>query len=276
MMRAQRSGFTLVELLIVSVLTAITLAGVYQALLVQEKSYEAAALMIHDQESLRVALGILESELREVGSIGGADIGGSDITLAASDSITFRAHRKTGFICKMSRNDKWAVTWVLGDGFEAGDPLLLFVDGDSVRYADDKWDTTTVTSAQSTTDTDCSNFWSGIPLQLLKLENHDLAGVAVGAPMRAYEWVTYHLHNFGPLGWGLARSRDGDEGPAYLVGGLAEPGTGLVFEYFTPAGSGTTNVDSIARLRITVTTKPETNTSVEAASMTTNLFLRNN
>jgi len=273
-MRTQRQGFTLVELMIVALLTAITLAGVYQMLMTQEKTYEAAGLLIRDQESLRVALGILESELREVGSIGGSAIGGTDIQEASAGSITFRAQRKLAFLCKVSRAEKWAVIWVLGDELEAGDPILLFVDGDSIKYTDDKWDTTTVTNASAETDTDCSAYWPGVPLQLIRLDNQDLDSVAVGAPIRAYETVTYGLYNFGPLGYGLGRLRQGEDAPDYLVGGLAEDG--LEFTYFAPDGTETTDETNIARMRITVTTDPETNTGVASTSMTTNLYLRNN
>lgn len=275
MMRIRQAGFTLVELLVVTVLTALVLGGVYQTLIVQEKTYEAAGLLIHDQESLRTALGILESELREVGSIGGTDIGGSDIGVATADSVTFRAHRKTGFICKLSRNEKWAIVWTLGDPFESGDPLLLFVDNDSIRYADDRWDTTAVTNVTTTEDSDCTNYWPDAPLQLLKMENHDLTGVRVGGPLRSYEWVTYGLYEFGPMGWGLGRTRE-NQRPAYLVGGLAGPGEGLRFRYFTPTGAETNDPTQVSRVQITVQSDPPGNTDVTAAQMTTNLFLRNN
>lgn len=276
MMRTQQSGFTLVELLIVSLLTAVTLAAVYQTLIVQEKTYETAGLLIRDQESLRTALGILESELREVGSIGGAAIGGSDIAVASPDSVVFRAHRKTAFICKMSRSEKWAIVWTLGDPFDNGDPLLLFVDGDSIKYADDRWDTTTVGNASATTDSDCSAYWPDAPLQLIKLSTStDISDVRVGSPIRSYEWVTYSLYKFGPMGWSLGRHY-GDGQADYLVGGLAPPGQGLQIQYFTPTGTATTDPTQVARLRITVKSEPPGNTSVDAAQMTTNLFLRNN
>lgn len=274
-MRTRQSGFTLVEIMIVSLLTAITLAGVYQTLMVQEKSYETAGLKIHDQESLRTALGILESELREIGSIGGADIGGTDILVADRDSIVFRAHRKIGFICKMSRADKWALVWTLGDPFVDGDPLLLFVDGDSLKYDDDRWDVTTVTNASAESDSECTTAWAEPEQQQLRLENHSLTGVQRGSPLRSYEQVTYSLYQFGHLGWALGRNRDGDR-PTYLVGGLAPPGEGLLFEYFTPAGAMTNDPTQVARIRITARTDPGGNTAVESTAMTTNLFLRNN
>ena len=276
-MRTRQSGFTLVEILVVSVLTGIALVGVYETLLTQEKTYEVASLKISGQESLRTAVGVLETELREVGSIGGTDIGGSDIAIASPDSVRFRAQRKTAFICKLSRSDKWVMVWNMGDPMETGEPVLLFVDGDSLRYNDDRWDTTVVANASATTDAACEAYWPGMPLQVLKLDGGtDMNGVQPGSPIRAYEWTTYALYNFGPLGWGLGRKQAGDARPDFLVGGLAPPGQGLRFDYFTPTGTSTNDPAAISRLRITVRTDPREGTDVQAESLVSNLFLRNN
>lgn len=276
MMTTRRSGFTLVELLVVTLLTALVLAGVYQTLIVQEKSFEAAGLVIHDQEALRTAAGILEAELREIGSIGGASIGGTDIATAGTGSITFRAQRKIGFICDLSRGEKWVRVWTLSDRFEADDRILVFADGDSLRYTDDQWDSTVVSNAADDSDTACENQWPGMPLQLLKLESADLSGVRMGSPIRAYEWVTYSLTKYSSLGWALSRETAASDRPDYLVGGLAAPGEGLRFTYFAPDGSETTDPTNVSRLQFTIRTDPKTNTSVEAAELTSALYLRNN
>lgn len=278
MMNTRQSGFTLVELLVVSVLTGIALVGIYQTLLSQEKTYEVASLKISGQESLRTSLGVLETELREVGSIGGSAIGGSDIAIASPDSVVFRAQRKTAFICKLSRSDKWLLVWNMGDDLESGERILLFEDGDSIKYVDDRWDTTRVSNASPTTDTDCSSYWPGLPLQLLKLDGGtDMNAVQPGSPVRAYEWTTYGLYHFGDLGWGLGRRRHTDGArPELIVAGLAPPGQGLQFDYFTPAGTATNDPTAISRIRITVRTDPETNTEVQSEAMVSNLFLRNN
>ncbi len=274
-MRIRRSGFSLIELMIVALLTAVVLGGVYQTLAVQEKSYEAASLLMRDQESLRTALGILESELREVSSIGGSDIGGSDISEATTRGITFRAQRKTAFVCKLSRGDKWAIVWTLGDDIEEGDNLLVFMDGDSTTSNDDWWNTTVASSAQAETDSDCSQYWPDTPLQLIRLDDMDMDSVVTGSPIRSFEWVTYSLYDFGDHGYGLGRLKRDQEQPDFLVGGL-DPSTGLQFTYFAPDGTETTDPTQISRVRITARTAPEGNSGVESTSMTTNLFLRNN
>ena len=101
--------------------------------------------------------------------------------------------------------------------------------------------------------------------------------VQPGSPLRAYEWTTYGLYNFGHLGWGLGRRRHVDGArPELIVAGLAPPGVGLRFDYFTPAGTATNDPTAISRIRITVRTDPETNTAVQSEAMVSNLFLRNN
>lgn len=273
-MNTRRAGFTLVELMIVSVIAALMMAAVYETLIVQEKAYEAGGLMMQDQETLRTALGVLESELREVGSIGDSAIGGSDFAVASADSVVFRAQRKIGFVCSLSRNEKWMITAALGDAFAANDPLLVYVDNDSTTHRDDEWNTALVSSVSASTDAACQTQWPGRPVQLIKVGNHDMAGVMPGGPIRSYQWVTYSLYEFPKSGWSLGR-RAGDGPPRFLVGGLAPPRTGLRFTFFNPAGAQTVDPADISRLRISVTTDPP-GTRVDPTTLSTNLYLRNN
>ena len=281
-MTTRRPGFTITELLIVVVLTGVTLAAVYQTLMVQEKSYRAGGAIIRDQDALRTAIGILESELREVSTIG-STIGGSDIRVAATDSVVFRAQRKIAFTCDLSRNDKWLIVATQGDLFVPGDSLLLFVDGDSLKYQDDLWRAASVETVQSTTNADCAARFPGYPVQQLRVGSsslvgsllvNDLTGVRKWAPVRSFEWVTYGIYNFGHLGWSLGRHGQG-ESAKYLVGGLAPRGEGLRFRYYNTAGSFATGVTDIARIRVNMTTDP-TSQGATPSTMTTNLYLRNN
>ena len=163
----------------------------------------------------------------------------------------------------------------MGDPFEANDRILLFVDGDSIKVTDDRWDNTQVSAVTASSDTDCASYWPGKTLQVLKLDGQDMTGVQPGSPVRGYQWVTYGLYDFGPLGWGLGRHQ-GTDRPDHLVGGLQGPGAGLRFDYFTPAGIATTDPAGISRLRITVRTDPRGNTDVQSEALVSNLFLRNN
>ena len=274
-MRTRRAGFTLVEFMIVAVLTAIVLGGIYQTLASQERTYMTARVMIQDQEALRTAMGILESELREISSIGGVDIGGSDLLALSSDSIVIRAHRKTAFLCAPDPSNQRGTFWVLGDPFEDGDSVFLFVDNQASTHTDDRWDTTVVSSVGSIDDAQCDSVWSAPPQQRIRMDNQSFTGVVAGAPIRAYQTITYGLYDFGPLGYGLGRRRGGNS-PTYLVGGLAGRGSGLQFTFYKPSGFTTLNPDSVSRIQVTIRTAPAEGTGVDPDSMTSTLYLRNN
>lgn len=276
-MSARREGFTLVEMLVVTLILALTLGAVYQTLTVQEETYRTGGAVIKGQETLRTALGILESELREV-STTGSDIGGADIRVADRDSVVFRASRKVSFICDISRNEKWIVTASEGDPIARGDSLLIFVDGDSLRWQDDAWDPSIASDVAATTSTACADRFPGLSVQTVKLPvAQDLSGVRLYSPVRAFDWVTYTVQRYAPpLEWSLVRRTLRDGKTVFLLGGLAPPGEGLRFEYFDDSGNRTSVGAQVARMRIGVTVASPARVDVPPQSLTTNLYLRNN
>jgi prepilin-type N-terminal cleavage/methylation domain-containing protein len=276
-MSARRDGFTLVELMVVTLLLALVLGAVYRTLTVQEETYRAGGAVIQGQETLRTALGILESELREV-STTGSDIGGPDIRAADPDSVVFRAARKVSFICDISRNEKWIVTASEGDPIARGDSLLIFVDGDSLRWQDDAWDPSLASDVATTSSSACAARFPGLAVQTVKLPvAQDLSGVRLYSPVRTFDWVTYTLQRYArPLDWSLVRRTPKDGKTVFLLGGLAPPGEGLRFEYFDELGNPTSVGSEVARMRIGVTVAERARAHMPAQSLTTNLYLRNN
>ena len=92
-MTRNRSGFTMVELLVVSVLGSLVVGAALQVLLVNQRTYTAQTEAISGQQTTRMALDVLFNELREVSA------GGGDIMAMSSDSLTLRLMRKFGFVC---------------------------------------------------------------------------------------------------------------------------------------------------------------------------------
>ncbi len=277
-MNARRDGFTLIEMMIVAVLLAVVLGSVYQALNVQEMSYRTGSAVIRGQESMRTALGILESELREV-STTQANIGGADIRAAAPDSVVFRAQRKLGFVCATSPGDNKVTLAVMGDAFVGGshpDSVLIFVDGDSLRSDDDAWIASNVVDASSDASTACATRFPGLPVQTVHVGPGALANVRLFSPVRSFEWVMYGIRQFAaPRGWGLGRRFAGADSVDFLVGGLAPPPDGLRFDYYDAAGNATSVPDQITRMRIR-TQILGNDPAVDPQSLTTNLFFRSN
>lgn len=289
MMSTRRAGFTLVEMLIVAVLGTVILGAAYQSLIVQERSYRIASNAVIDHDALRTALGVLESELREVSTAGGL-AGMSDIVTAASDEIVVRAARGIAFVCERHPSDRKMHTWSASTTGQvrAGDAVVIFADGTATTDQDDKWLTARVKSVGNSTVACASRpaGLSGPGHQLIELEtlpggaNVDglfLVPVLAGAPVRAMEHVTYGLYEFDGE-WGLGRAV-GTGAVEPIIIGLAEPGEGLVFTYLDASGTQITSdpvVDpsAIAAIAISAMTQPRAgNPPIE---LETRIFLRNN
>lgn len=275
-LRTQRPGFTLVELLMAILISTVLITAAYQALIAQNRSYRATDAMVQGQDALRIALGVLESELQEVASIGGSGVGGigsTDIFMMSSDSIRIRAPRKLGFVCTVIPNDRDATVWSHGELFEGGDLSVIFVDSDITTFTDDTWEPRVVESV-SNSNTTCPTSPTGVAHQKLRFTNvGQLASVSTGAPVRGYEEIAYGLYSFDGE-WGLGR-RDSDGSLSLLVGGLAGPGDGLGLQYYDPSGTVTTDREDVETIEITLRTAPRPGSGVEPMEVTSTIHLRN-
>lgn len=268
-----RPGFTLVELLVTILISTVLITAAYQALIAQNRSYRATDAMVQGQDALRIALGVLESELQEVASIGAGGIGDSDIFMASADSIRIRAPRKLGFVCTVIPNDRDATVWSRGEPFVAQDLAVIFIDNDITTFTDDAWEPRVVESVSNSNAT-CPTSPTGEADQKLRFTNvGQLASVSTGAPVRGYEEVSYGLYSFDGE-WGLGR-RDSDGVTSLLVGGLAGPGEGLRLEYYDPSGSVTTNRENVETIVINLETAPNPGSGVEPMEVSSTIHLRN-
>jgi len=272
MNRPRSAGFTIVELLVVTVLAAVILGAIYQTITVQERSYRQTGAIIATQQTMRTALDVLEAELREVSAAGG------DLFMARPESIGFRAFRAIGFVCRADIPGLKLDVWELGEPFTAGggaDSVIVFIENDPAIGTDDQWQTTKISSVSTA---DCPD-WNGYPERRLNLSGGSIAGIRPGAPIRSFRRLTYGIQQIGGR-WVLAR-RDPVQGTDALVGPLAPPSdSGLAFRYFDANGNPTTNPAAVARIWIMVKGRtPGTGLLGSTAygdSLFTQLFLRNN
>lgn len=224
-----RSGFTLVELTIVSVVAtmlAVSLHGVYvrHQRLVQWQSQVAAA---HD--AYRVAVSLLASDVRESVPAEG------DLTLLDSDVLSLRAPTGLGFVCDTRQNPAiLAIHHTLGLRASAGDSLLV--------YASTGWRSVVVEDEDlpGQRGLSCSNAPPTPQLQV-RLGTGQADGVPVGAPVRAFEHHTYHLVDNDGERW-LARTTPRTRAEP-LVGPLVAGG--LRFRLVDETGSQTTQLDRV-------------------------------
>lgn len=285
-MNSRRPGFTLIEFLVVAVLATLIMGAAYQTLFVQDRTFRTMGEMIRGQDALRVAVGIMEAELREVVT-NPTGTGGPDIVLATRDSVVLRAQRRLGFVCAVAANDKRLFTWSPGgvDLFEVGDAVVVFSDNVPNLADDDAWVAARISQIQSSSvacptrpdDTVAHQWINLVMLDGSQLDADDLLGVLDGAPVRALHDITYSLYP-SENGWVLARRRSANEFDR-LVDGLAERGVGLAFTYLDAVGNQLAEpVDptSVAAVQVSVQTSPTPGSGAGAATLTSHIHFRNN
>lgn len=285
--RNRESGFTLVELTIVVVISTIALVAIYQSLITQERTYRYQSAAIDTQGSTRVGLQVLASELREISASAGVNpavTGGSDLVVATSDSVRIRALRKVGLSCAIDTLLGIVDAWVPGAPFEVGDTLMMFQEADTVTDSDDTWALGVRLSGVGVAVNTllCRAEWNDYPLQALQgLDPAELALMERGGLIRSYNTITYGAYTWDGE-WVLGRRNpDGEVVP--LVGPLLSPDDGgLVFRYFDENGNTltpTTEAQRGAVSRIEITVRALSRGGIDGNyvdSLSTNVYLRGN
>ena len=256
------AGFTLVELTIVVVISTIALIAIYQSLITQERTYRYQSAAIDAQGSTRIGLQLLASELREISASAGDDptaTGGSDLLVATSDSISFRAFRKVGLVCAVDTAGGSLDVWTLGTRFEVGDSLFMFQEGDTLTDDDDAWVSGVGLrdAGEARNEDVCVREWGTYETQGLGgLDPGDLGFMERGAMVRSYQTLTYGSYRYDD-DWVLGRSV-GDGSVVPLVGPILSPDSGgLVFRFFNSNSrelrpSSEAEMAQVARVEITV------------------------
>lgn len=239
-----RTGFTIVELLIVIVIGAILLVGAYQVLIAQQRVHTAQSAQVVSQQIVRDGLDVLFAELREAGGSDG------DILTIGVDSIRIRAMRKFGIVCAVNYAAPPVVTVrSVGDVFEAGDSVFLFADNRITSGNDDEWligpigtvDTTAVCGGGSAQQIQLPAFAAAMAID----------SVRVGGPMRSFTTIKYGTGQYGGH-WYVGRQEDGGSFTP-LIGPIHGPrDRGLQFTYFDDTGNTTAVAADVHRIGITI------------------------
>jgi prepilin-type N-terminal cleavage/methylation domain-containing protein len=285
-----RRGYTLVELLVAITLLGIVSTGIYRVLVGNQRVYQAQTQRIDLQQNIRAAAAVLPAEFRELNAMDG------DIQALSATSITIRAMRQLGVTC---------VAPVLGLGVNAlpmmihqnlfygsaldptTDSLLIFYEGDEGTRNDDSWVRANLRTVVNGVCPDGFNSPSYVLTVDLALPDGALlnraGAIPNGAPVRAFQTITYELYQAGDGNWYIGlRPRGGTVQP--LVGPLTD-GSGLLLRYFNATGVVTAAPDSVAAIEITVRGRTAQRMHVEGQtgglryvvdSLTTRVTLRNN
>lgn len=279
-MKNDRAGFTIIELLLVAVLGLLVMAGAYSTLIRQGEAYTTFSAMSGTQQDTRTGVDLLGAELRELSA------NGADLILATPDSIRFRALRSFGLLCDQNKINKKLIVAQFGvQPFRAGDSLLVYVDGDSLKADDDSWQREYVNSTSNVT---VCGTTLGVSLGTL-LPNANLIELTIGitlkadsvypgAPIRSFDLITYGGGTWD--GMPMLMRREGAS-TAPLLGPIEDPG-GIEFSYYDGAGNELTSfpLDAATRAsvqRIQVKIRAERRTARSGThqdSLITDVYLR--
>lgn len=265
-----RAGFTLVELLVVSVLGALVVGAAYQVLIVNQRTYTAQNAQIQSQQTVRAGLDVLFGELREISS------SGNDIRAFAADSLKVRAGRNFGLVCGVDLTNSTLDVRRVGSWFGAGDSVVVYAENNVNTVADDNWIYGRISSRDTTIT--CG----GGPAQRLTVPSVATAAtgsppdtIRVGGNVRSYTHYTYGLYAID--GEPYLGRKDSTNTAAPLVGPLRSS-NGLAFTYLDSTGAVASTAADIAQIEVTLRTLSQVrgpDGEFVADSVTTRIHIRN-
>jgi prepilin-type N-terminal cleavage/methylation domain-containing protein len=253
-MIGDRRGFTLTELIVVTVLGALVVAASMQILVTNQRTYTAQNAQIQGQQATRAALDILSAEIREISPAGG------DLISMGKTSMSVRAMRKLGVACAVFYGGTPVVRVAkVGDWFEAKDSVFVFADNDDHTSDDDTWISGHVTAVDTTV------FCGSNKAVDLSFAGQSAAfaadSVRVGAAVRSFLHYTYALRQMGD-DYYLTRQQRGQEAVA-LVGPL-KAANGLELVYLNGDGNKTATATEVRQIAVRIRTNSGVVNSVGA------------
>lgn len=265
-----RSGFSLIELIVILALSAIVMGGLTSVLVRQQRFYRGTADLIETRSQIRQAAGIIPSDLRSVSTIGG------DIIEITDTSMVFWATIGQAVACVatpgsstlhipplvLSNNNTLASFTMTPDD---GDTVFVYHDGDTDAAGDDEWIAYGITAPPGTSIAQCLTLVGGldatVPRYSFSLERQLEPNLPVpsgtGAPLRFVRRTRYTLFQASDDAWYLGYcSPDCVGGTPQPIAGPFLPGdgaaSGVSFSYQAADGSVTAVPEDVAQVSIVV------------------------
>lgn len=267
-MNHNRRGFTLTELVVVTVLGALLVMAALQVLITNQRTYTAQTAQIQGQQSTRAAMDILFNELREISAQGG------DLVKMGSTALVVRSMRKFGVACAVSSASPPVIRVLqVGDWFAVKDSVFIFADNLTSTATDDAWIEAQITGVDTTVSCGANaaqDLQFGGQGGLFTADS-----VRTGAPIRSHVLYQYGLITYGGEAYLGRRDEGGTTVP--MVGPL-KSSNGVSFIYLDSLGSVTTTSTDVRQIQVTIrTTSGAVNSLGETVSdsITALIYTRN-
>lgn len=263
--RAARSGFSLVELIVILALSTIVMGGLMSVLVRQQRFYRGTADLIETRSQIRQAAGIIPSDLRGVSTVGG------DIISMSDTSLHFWATIGSAVTCVLTTNSLVVPPLVLANkntltNFtmtpQAGDNVFIYDDGPGDQASDDRWrpyGITAVLASTTLTTVDCTNLTGvdGTARYSFSLDAPPPLTVKVGAPLRFVRRTQYSLYSASDGSWylGYCSPNCGSAPPQPIAGPFLPAGggtSGVSFSYQDSTGAATAIPANVVQVSIVV------------------------
>lgn len=222
-------GASLLDLVVAVALTGV-LAAVCAAMLVaSQRTVQATAERLATSGSVRSGLQVIVEELRGTGR---TNPGNGDLVVQAAGSVTYRAPRGFGRICRLGPSSVWLDRSpprfvALRLPSPGRDTLLVFDGGDASTAADDRWVPLPILGPP--TSAVCPAGSPALVVPTIDLTPLILAGLGPDGPVRWFEIMTLRSYASGGDLWLGGQSITAGEVVQPIVGPLDTPGLQLIY-----------------------------------------------
>ena len=263
--RPARSGFSLVELLVILTLSTIIMGGLASVLVRQQRFYRGTADLIETRSQIRQAAGIIPSDLRGVSTIGG------DILEISETSLVFWATIGQAVVCAgvpggyslvipplVLANKNTLASFTMTP--DAGDTVWVYQNGISDAAANDYWRAYGITGPPTLTSTVCGDLTGPLdlttPRYSFPIKEQLAADITPGNPVRFVRRTRYTLFKASDNAWYLGYCSPDCVGTPQPIAGPFLPGgggsSGVAFTYQDAAGAVTAIPANVAQVSIVV------------------------
>ena len=241
-------GFSLIELVIVTVLGSLVIMATLNVLVSNQRTLAAVAAKIRSQQTLRSGANIIAGELREISPATG------DLVDMGDDSVQVRVTRSLGLVCAVALGfgDPRLTVKTVGEAFVQNDSIFVLAANDPVLIADDVWKLATVKAIIGTTTCNGSD-----TAQVLTIDGTTVGAppdsISIGAPVRSFVHYIYGLFRIDGQAF-LARQISGSTTPAPMVGPLRRIADEPTFTYWDPSGTAAIVPAQVATIQLVLRT----------------------